>query len=65
MSDVYYSIPASEGQLIANDLSKFNSITLNESINKDEAIGYNQITIDRSEIENIRDKVKKILPNTT
>ena len=61
LSDVYYSIPASEGQLIANDLSKFNSITLNESISKDEAIGYDQITIenDRSEIEKIRDMVKE------
>ncbi len=60
-SDVYYAIPTNENQLIANNLSRFSKITINESISKDEIISYDQINIsnDRNEIENIRDKVKE------
>tara|TARA_X000000368_G_scaffold417873_1_gene415561 strand:- start:2331 stop:3851 length:1521 start_codon:yes stop_codon:yes gene_type:complete len=61
VSNMYFAIPSNHDQLIANDISKFNKITLNAAVAKDEPIHYSQITISnkRTEVEKIRDKVNE------
>ena len=61
VSNMYFAIPSNHDQLIANDISKFNKITLNATVAKDEPIHYSQITISnkRTKVEKIRDKVNE------
>tara|TARA_B100001093_G_scaffold295489_1_gene281793 strand:- start:1397 stop:2926 length:1530 start_codon:yes stop_codon:yes gene_type:complete len=59
-SNVYFSIPSKPGQLLANDLSKFNSIILDKELKKDNPIFMKDIKIEnnRNLIEKIRDEIQ-------
>ena len=57
--NIYFAIPPKKDQLLANDISKFSEITTSKTIDIDEALLKNNLSIKntRSEIEIIRDKV--------
>lgn len=59
----FYAIPTSEDQLLANDISKFNEITIKENIVASKKITYDSVIIKKKKeiLETIRDKVSEIL----
>ena len=59
LDDMYFAIPSTKNQLLANDLSKFSDFKLIDGIEKDEPLMLDNLDIKnlRSEIEVIRDKV--------
>ncbi len=54
--NIFYAIPWSEGQLAANDLSKYTECMLKEGIKVNEALNFNNL-----EIRNIRTNVLEII----
>lgn len=65
-SDVYYAWPAESGQLLANEMSKYNTIISNKNIETDEPILYDNITVTstREKIWNIVQNIKAFIKDT-
>ncbi len=61
--DLYFAIPNEDSQLLANDISKFNLISSNESINVDSPVHTSDLNIEdnKKNLEVIRDSVAKML----
>ena len=55
-ADVFYAIPNEEGQLLANDISKYNALTLNQAVAERGRIMAADVTA-----ANIRGKVEEII----
>jgi len=54
--NVFYAIPCKEGQLVANDISKYIEYTLDNGLGANEAVNSNDL-----KIRNLREKVLKII----
>ena len=63
--NTYFSIPSTPGQLLANDFSKFNSITLINQLEDNEPIFIKDVKIEnnRNIIEKIRDEIQSMVRN--
>ncbi len=61
--DLYYAFPPSEGQVTANDLSKYSLITPSKSLNADQALLFSdvEITNHRKSIQEIAMKVARLV----
>lgn len=59
-SNTYFAIPSLPGQLLANDLSKFNSIILNKNLKSNDPVYIEDTKIEnnRNLIEKIRDEIQ-------
>ena len=64
--DIYYAIPTSSDQYVANDFSKFNILTSTTDIDSGSSIVYSNTEIidNKLSLESIRDEVKGLLDNS-
>lgn len=65
-SDIYYAWPSERGQLLANDISKYNHIMANKQIESNGPVLYSDITItnSREKIWNIVQTIKNFINET-